>query len=205
MIRRRLALIVIAVGLAGCTTTRPHAGTLGCEPVRLAHPRFPAGFFAGGLAGLYLDGDCLYVLRSGTHALAPIWRGRPSTFFWAPDGKQIAGGSFVLDTRGRVLRRFRGRSLGFFSSGALLVGRRGGLTVLGPDGERMLVDRRRLDGVAGFRGWRLEDRAGGGWTYGQGTSPFCFTAMSRSASACSSSARTARSSARARSSASQVK
>ena len=168
MIGRLLAVIAIAVGLAGCTTIRPHAGTLGCGPVRLAHPRFPAGFFGGWLAGLYLDGDCLYVLRSGTHALVPIWRGRPSAFFWAPDGRQIAGASFVLDTRGRVVRRFRGRSLGFFASGTLLVGRRTGLAALGADGERMLVGRRRLDGVAGFRGWRLESRAGGGWTYGRG-------------------------------------
>ena len=168
MIGCRLAVIAIAVGLAGCATIRPHGGALDCGPVRLTHPRFPAGFFGGRLAGLYLDGDCLYVLRSGKRALVPIWRGRPSPFFWAPDARQIAGGSFVLDARGRVVRRFRGRSLGFFASGTLLVARRSGLATLRADGERMLVGLRRLEGVAGFRGWRLEIRAGGGWTYGRG-------------------------------------
>jgi hypothetical protein len=170
MTNRRVVVVAIALALAGCTTgrTRAGGGTQECRPIQLAHPRFPRAFFVDELAGLYLRGNCLYLLASATNTLTPIWRGRPSVFFWAPSGREIAGGSLLLDTRGRVLRRFHGRALAFFASGTLLVARANRLFTLHADGLHLAASAKRLDRAAGFRGWKLATSGTGGWTYGRG-------------------------------------
>lgn len=182
------SVLVLALTVAGSNAAggppRAAVAVPGNAPTSIGCPelkgrlRSPQRFLAG-LVGAWVPEEarhCLYILPSRMSRPAPIYRIAPGHALrgpvWSPTRPEIAvvhrrGRGFevaLLDTNGRMLRRFSGRDAAFFRDGRMLLRQADQLWLVSEGTKKLLVGRSRLQRTAGFpiTGYNLSSTDGYG-------------------------------------------
>jgi hypothetical protein len=169
-----MTVLVLALAVAGSNAVG--APPLASAAVSVAAPtsidcpelkgrlRSPERFLAG-LVGSLVPVEarhCLYMIPSRMSRPAPIYRIAPGAALrgpvWSPTRPELAvahrvGRGFevaLLDTNGRMLRRFSGRDAAFFRDGRMLLRQRDQLWLVSDGRKKLLVGRDELQRAAGF-------------------------------------------------------
>lgn len=157
-------MAVVPVGvLLAVAGSAPGARVEGCPDLSASRLRSPERFVKG-LAGAWVPVEahhCLYMVPTRMSAPTPIFRsplgGALRGPVWSPTRPELAvahraGTGFevaLLDTNGRLLRRFLGRDATFFRDGRMLVRRGDSLRLVG-GGRKLTIPHTRLERAAGF-------------------------------------------------------
>lgn len=177
-------VLALAVGSNAAGAPPRAAATVSVSATRISCPelkgrlRSPQRFLAG-LVGAWVPEEarhCLYILPSRISRPAPIYRIAPGNALrgpvWSPTRPELAvahrrGPGFevaLLDTNGRMLRRFNGRDAAFFRDGRMLLRQADQLWLVSKGKKKRLVRRDRLQQTAGFpiTGYNLSSTDGYG-------------------------------------------